>query len=152
SGVPPAPAPQPGTLGALIAAYRASPEFELLAPRTRADYQKVFDYVKPLAGDPLLKITPNYVRDVRDAAFRKHKRRFANYVVQVLRLLFAWGHGRFVDKNQAVVPKLRRPRGAPKANRRWTRDELAIVLGAAPPELRLPIALAVCTGMRESDV
>jgi integrase len=27
-----------------------------------------------------------------------------------------------------------------------------VVLGAAPPELRLAIALGVCTGMRESDV
>lgn len=30
-----------GSLGALVAGYRASPEFARLAPRTRNDYQKV---------------------------------------------------------------------------------------------------------------
>jgi integrase len=109
--------------------------------------------VKPLADDALVEVTPAYILDVRDAAFDQKKRRFANYVVTVLRLLFAWGHERgLVDKNQAVVKKLRRPGNAPKANRRWTRDELAIVLSAAPPELQLAIAIAVCTGMREHDV
>src|SRR5512133_912537 len=46
--------PLPGTLGSLIAAYRRSPEFLELAPRTRSDYQKVFDYLKPLDGDALI--------------------------------------------------------------------------------------------------
>lgn len=36
---------KPGTLGALIERYRASSAFLELAPRTRADYQKVFDYL-----------------------------------------------------------------------------------------------------------
>jgi integrase len=143
-----------GTLGALIAAYRASPEFRQLAVRTRDDYQKVFNYLRPLDGDPLVNIDPAYTLAVRNAAFDKRKRHFANSVVTVLRLLFAWGqlYGVGVDKNAAIVPKFRRPRGTPKANRRGTREELEIVLDAAPVELRLAIALAVCTGMRESDV
>ncbi len=138
----------------MIVAYRRSPEFAQLAPRTQADYQKVFDYLRPIELDPLIAITPSFVIEARDAAFAAHKRRFANYVVAVLRLLLTWGRIRgLVDANAAAaVPKLKRPRGAPKANRRWTRDELQIVLDAAPAELRLAIALAVCTGMREGDV
>src|SRR5437868_14597793 len=42
--------PLPGTVGALIREYRSSPEFTSLADRTRADYLRVFDYLKPLAG------------------------------------------------------------------------------------------------------
>jgi len=153
NSIVPPPAPRPGTLGGLIAAYRDSPEFRQLAARTRSDYQKVFDYLKPLDGDVLVNINRGYALEIRDAAFTARKRHFANYVVTVLRLLFGWAAMRgLVDNNPAVVPKLRRPRDAAEANRRWTPEELQVVLDAATFELRLPIALAVCTGMREADV
>jgi integrase len=148
------PAPRPGTLGALITAYRRSPEFLELAPRTRSDYQKVFDYLKPLDGDPLIQLTSAYVIDIRDAAFAKHKRRFANYVLSVLRLLLKWGAVRdLVETNQAAaVPKLRRPRHAPQANRAWDPDECDAVLAAASGGLKVGIALGMFAGMREGDV
>ncbi|MGA3341396.1 MAG: hypothetical protein ABSD11_12355 [Methylocella sp.] len=44
---------RPGTLGLLIRDYRASRVFQDLAPRTRADYQNVFDYLRPIADTPL---------------------------------------------------------------------------------------------------
>ncbi len=144
----------PGTLGALLAAYRWSPEFLDLAVRTRADYQKVFDYLKPLDGELVKGIDAATILEIRDAAFAAHKRHFANYVLAVLHMLFVWGKQRnLVDANPAAgLRKIRRPRGMPKANRRWTRDEINIVLDAAPFELRVAIALALCTGMREGDV
>lgn len=146
--------PRAGTLGALIVAYRRSPEFLELAPRTRADYQKVFDYLKPLDGDALITITSAYVIEARDAAFAAHKRRFANYVLSVLRLLLKWGSVRdLVETNQAAtVPKLRRPRGMPKGWRAWDPDECEAVLNAATGGLRVGIALGMFAGMREGDV
>jgi integrase len=146
--------PKPGTLGALIAAYRAGPEFAELAPRTQADYQRVFDYLRPLDGDPLLAITSAYVIEVRDAAFTAHKRRFANYVLSVLRLLLKWGAVRdLVETNQAAtVPKIRRPRHAAPANRAWSGAECDAVLEAATGGLKLAIALGMFAGMREGDV
>src|ERR1700720_1648151 len=38
--------PHPGTLGMLIKLYRANAAFIDLQPRTRQDYQRVFDYLK----------------------------------------------------------------------------------------------------------
>jgi len=148
------PEPKAGTLGALIAAYRRAPEFLELAERTRRDYQKVFDYLKPLDGDPLVSITSAYVIDVRDAAFQAHKRRFANYALAVLRLLFKWGAARdLVETNPAAnVSILRRPRGAPRANRAWADDEFETVLAAATGGLKVAIALGGFAGMREGDV
>jgi hypothetical protein len=148
------PPPLAGTLGALIADYRESPEFTQLAPRTRSDYRAIFDYLKPLAAHPLSGINAAYAIRVRDHAFKRKKRHFANYVVVVMRLLFKWGkvRGRLRDNPAADVPKLLRPKGMPKANRRWTAEELRIVLDAMPPELRLATALGVTTGMREGDV
>jgi integrase len=148
------PEPKAGTLGSLIVAYRRSPEFLELAPRTGADYQKVFDYLHPLEGDPLVSINSAYVIEVRDAAFQAHKRRFANYVLAVLRLLLKWGAVRnLVATNQAAtVPKLRRPRGTPQANRPWDADECQAVLDAASGGLKVGLALGMFAGMREGDV
>jgi integrase len=146
--------PRPGTLGSLIAAYRRSPEFLELAPRTRSDYQKMFDYLKPLDGDPLIQITSAYVIDVRDAAFQAHKRRFANYVLAVLRLLLKWGAVRdLVETNQAAaVPKLRRPRNMAPANRPWTDAEYESVISAASGGIKIAIALGRFTGIPEGDM
>jgi integrase len=148
------PAPHPGTLGALIVAYRRSPEFLELAPRTRADYQKVFDYLRPLDGDALITITSAYVIEVRDAAFQAHKRRFANYVLSVLRLLLKWGAVRdLVETNQAAaVPKLRRPRGMARGNRPWTDSEYEAVISTATGGIKVAIALARFTGIRQGDM
>lgn len=148
-----APLALPGTLGALIERYRGSPEFAALAPRTQADYQKVFDYLRPAAGDLLVEITAAYVLEARDAAFEKHKRRFANYVLAVLRLLLKWGQIRdLVEINVAAgVPKLRRPRQAPKANRAWTDEECETVLAATDGGMRVIFALGMFAGMREGD-
>jgi integrase len=144
----------PGTLGALITAYRGSPEFARLADRTRSDYQKVFDYVKPLDLMPLVEIGGATLYGLRDKANAKHRRRFANYVVQVLRLLFNWGMRRgLVDRNPAVAVELvRRPRNAPLVNRPWSSAELETVLAEAPPELRIAISLGAYLGLREGDM
>ena len=146
-------APKPGTVGALIEAYRKSPEFSDLAERTRSDYQKVFDYLKPIDGDLLADLAAPFILEVRDAAFAKHKRRFANYVVAVLRLLLKWGAVRdLLPTNPAAeVPKIRRPRGAPIANRAWDEDECAAVLSGATGGLKVGIALGMFAGMREGD-
>jgi integrase len=145
--------PAPGTLGALIHAYRRSPEFLELAERTRRDYQKVFDYLKPLDADPVLTMTAAEVIEIRDAAFAAHKRRFANYVVAVMRLLFKWGMPRgIIELNAAAgVPLLKRPRGTPNANRAWGNEEFDTVLQAAAGGLKVAIALGGFAGMREGD-
>ena len=44
---------KPGTLGSLIAAYRASMAFQDLSPKTKRDYQAYFAYLRPIADTPL---------------------------------------------------------------------------------------------------
>lgn len=145
---------KPGTLGALIAAYKASPEFTDLAERTRKDYNRVFDYLAPWRDLPLARLTPPLVFGLRDKAYRKHKRRFANYVIAVLRLTLAWGKPRGWVKSNAAedVPNIRRPRGGRVVNRAWAYEEFQTVLDAAPFELKVPIVIGWNTGLREGDV
>lgn len=149
-------APRDGSLHALIIAYRdakQSPEWADLAPRTKADYQKVFDWLWPIREMALIEIDTAFIYALRDKAYAKRKRRFANYVVQVLRMLFNWGKPRkFLDSNPAVeVPKIKRPKTMKKANRAWADDEREAVLDAASVELRGMIALGMFAALREGD-
>jgi hypothetical protein len=58
--------PKPGTLGLLIAEYRSSQSFLDLAPRTRADYQRCLDYLKPISDTPLVRFDRGLVVRIRD--------------------------------------------------------------------------------------
>jgi integrase len=143
-----------GSLGALVAAYRSSPEFARLAERTKTDYDRVFNYLGAMDGLPLAVIDEAAVLKIRDRAFEQHRRRFANYVLQVLSLLLAWGKPRkFVAANFAAgIEKIAAPKGAPKANRPWSDTERRIVLDESKGGLRVGIALGMFAAMRLGDV
>jgi integrase len=145
---------RPGTWGALASAYRASPEFTQLADRTRADYDKVLNWLAALDDVPLAQITPAACLGFRDEAFRQKKRRFANYVVHMLSVVLGWGKPRgHVAENAAHgVAKIVKPRGAPEANRAWSDEECEIVLEAAKGPLKVAIALGMFAGARGGDV
>ena len=144
----------PGTLGGLIDAYKESPEFLTLAGRTQFDYQRIFDYLKPALTTPIEDIDTPSIVAARDRALKKHKRRFANYVVQVFSILFKWGVPRGITKSDVAkaVPRIKRPHGARKVNRAWSLDEAVEVLNAAPQELKVPIALGLYAGLSQGDV
>jgi hypothetical protein len=144
--------PKPGTLGTLITEYRASPDFNSLAPRTQKDYQRVLDYLKPIADTPLLRFDRRLVVRIRDKASDRG-RRFANYVKAVLSILFSWGVERgYLDTNPAEgVRNIRRPKGAPEANRAWADVERHAVLDAAPPQMKPAISLMMFAGLGPKD-
>lgn len=146
-------APRDGSLTALIVAYKKSPEFTDKAPRTQSDYQKVFDYFAPIGDMPVLEIDTAFIYGLRDKAYKQRKRRFANYVVQVIRLVLGWGKPRqFLDENPATeIESIPRPKKMPRANRPWKDEERGIVLAEAPMQLRAMIALAMFAGLREGD-
>lgn len=112
--------------------------------------------VERMGSVPLAKIDGPSIFAIRDKTMKLRRRRFANYTIQLLRLMFAWakprGEARGLDGNPAAdVPQIKRPRGAPIANRAWTDAEVATVLQAASPALRLPIALGAYLGARQGD-
>jgi integrase len=143
---------RPGSIGILISEYRASVVFTGLAPRTRADYQRVFDYLKPIADTPLLKFDRPLIIRIRDKAAGRG-RRFANYVKAVLSIVFGWGAERgFVSGNPAKeVKDIRRPKDLPQANRPWTDAERHAVLDSAPAHLKAAIGLMMFTGLGPED-
>lgn len=142
------------TLGSLIVLYRLSPEFTNLAPSSQRAYQPVFDRLKPNEPTPLSAIDSAWVFKLRDIVAAERAWSFTNRVVTVLRLLFEWGRrrGHCRDNPAKLADLVRRPRDLPDRNRPWTPAELDTVLQAAPAWLRVPIAIAAYTGLREGDV
>jgi hypothetical protein len=145
--------PKPGTLGLLIQEYRKHAAFTELALRTRTDYQRLFDFLKPIADTPLVKFDRPLVVRIRDKAAETRGRRQGNYVQTVLSILFAWGRERgFVADNPASgIKHIRRKRGLPDANRPWSDEERHAVLSRVPEHMRLPIGLMMFTGLGPED-
>jgi integrase len=143
---------KPGTLGMLIADYRASSTFQDLAPRTRSDYQRAFDYLHPIADAGLTKFDRPLVVRIRDKAAERG-RRFANYVKAVLSIIFGWGieRGYLAANPAAQVKNIRRAKGAADANRPWSDAERHAVLDAAPAHLKPALALMMFTGLGPKD-
>jgi integrase len=143
---------KPGTLGMLIVEYRKHPAFTDLAAHTRADYQRIFDYLKPIADTPLSRFDPPLVVKIRDKAAERG-RRFGNYVKAVLSTLFSWGLERgYLTTNPAKgVKNIRRPKNAPDANRPWMDVERHAVLDDAPAHMRPALALMAFTGLGPGD-
>jgi integrase len=148
---------KPGTLGVLIKHYRASAEFidpEIgKSPRTRADYQRVFDYLKPIEDTPLVWFTTPRIVKLRDKAYKSLKRKWANYVVTVLSILFEWGRLRgYISANVAAdIPAIARPKGMPAANRPWQDAERHAVMAALPAHMKPVMALMMYCGIDPTD-
>lgn len=145
-----------GTFGALVTAYKSSPEFQQLAERTRSDYQRVFDWLKAIDAMPMFQLDGPALLQIRDRAFEQKKRRFANHVTQVLGTVLNWGRPRKMSDGNPLAGqrgiKIARPKELPRANRPWSDAEAEAVLDAATGGLKLGIALAVYAGMRGGDI
>jgi integrase len=145
--------PKPGTLGMLISAYRAHPAFTDLAPRTKSDYQGVFDYLKPIADTPLVRFNKPLIVRIRDKAAKDKGRKFANDVKARFSGLFSWGSERgYIESNIAAgIKDIRRPKNAPDANRPWADEERHVVLDAMPPHMLTALGLMMFTALGPKD-
>jgi integrase len=144
---------KPGTLGLLIRDYRASATFQDLAPQTQFDYQKIFDYLHPIADTALVRFDRPLVVRIRDKAAASKGRRFGNYVKAVFSIVFGWGSERgYLAHNPASgIKDIRRAKGAPEANRPWADVERYAVIDGAPEHMRPAIALMMFTGLGPKD-
>ena len=144
----------PGTLGQMLAAYRASPTFGDLASSTQTEYGRLMNLLRPIADMPLIELTPPFVAGLRDRVAKRHGRRQANYLLSVLSVSCEHGreHGMLRENPVKGIRRVRRDRDAPRANRPWSEAERRVVLERAPEQLKVPIALAMFSGLRKGDV
>lgn len=143
------PVPKGKTFVALIGSYRQSPRYRKLAPRTRADYERVLQWADAKLGDkPADKFRPMHVARARD----ENAGRFGNYIVQVLRVLF--GHAVDVgicDVNPAKGIRVQTL--DTEAREPWPAAKVAQFREAAPigTRARLIFELLLGTGQRIGD-
>jgi integrase len=148
------PTAKAGTLGGLIESWKRSPAFTDLKPRTRSDYQKIMDYLRPIAGTPLVSVTSGFIAKLRDKTLKLKRAGFTNHMLAMLSSAFRHGlEYELADKNPVSgIGNARMTADRKKPNRPWTPEERKNVPAAAWPQLRLPILLARTWGIRRGDI
>lgn len=138
------------SFGALIRNYITSPRYKKLAPRTARDYEKVLDWAKASIGP--LPVSGMQRKDViRARDINADTVRFANYIVQVLRILFehAIDMG-WRDDNPAKGVSLLKADTAPREP--WPHELIAAYRAEANGRALLIFELCLGTGQRIADV
>ena len=137
----------------LIKAYRTGPRWMRLATRTRQDYDKILDWAGTTFGDmDPAKMERRHI--IRAQSENKQRVRFANYIVQVLSVLFeqAIDMG-WITHNPAKGVRLIRPEGD-GPHRPWPVDRIDAYTEAAEHggPARTVMELCIGTGQRIGDV
>ena len=147
------PLPTDKTFKVLIASYRRSTRFEKLATRTKADYDKVLAYIGERMGTlPPAKMQRKDVIRAQEA--NRNTVRFANYIVQVLSVLFehAFDQGWIKENPAKGVVLLVTPRGKGREHVPWTDEAVALWRAQAGTLPRLAFELGVGTVQRPADL
>lgn len=148
NGAMPAPA-APGTLAALVAMFKASPEFISKAQKTRKDYGAYLDQLATRFGPVRVEnLNRAWVFRMRDEA--QATPRTANYRVAIIRRLisFAVDRGLRQDNPAFKIGALKTGEG----HRVWTAAEVKAMTSDAAGDVALPVLIALHTAMRRGDV
>lgn len=147
-------APTAATMDTLIHRYKSSPEFTKLRDNTRRDYVRQLERIRTEFGPVSLNaMSSRYVcdhlyrwRDGRAASPRQ-----ADYGIQVLKLLLAWGCSRgLLDHNRALgIGKLYE---SDRSEKVWSDDQMVAFSKDAPETLVRAMILAAETGQRQEDL
>jgi hypothetical protein len=149
----------PGSMAALVIAYRSSETWQDLAPATRQDYDKALNPLRDRFGHlPVATLPRSFVFALRDQYAVKSENgttirtpRRANRMVNTLRLLLAWAVDRgWRSDNPAARPgRLRTGEGYIT----WTADQFRqfTECDAIGEPLKRAAALAWFTGARKGD-
>jgi len=144
----------PRTLGEMVGLYTQTARFGELAPRTKKDYVGIISDLAGIHDMPLTAMDKPFLARLRDEHAKRRGWHRANYLLQVISQVFKLAEEYGVIKDNPVLrlTKLKRPKDLPAANRPWTEVERKVVLEAAPPHLRLPLAIGALTGLRIADI
>ncbi|WP_370204874.1 tyrosine-type recombinase/integrase [Pararhodobacter marinus] len=144
------PLPTGKTFSTLIASYRRSQRFTKLKPRTVSDYDKVLAFIEDRMG----KLDPAKVERRHIVGWRDDNAgtvRFANYLVQVIRVLFehaidlGWRNDN-PAKGVLLIPSQRPRREA------WPQEKVKKYREVATGPARLIFELCLGSGQRIGDV
>ncbi|EFO33817.1 putative integrase family protein [Roseibium sp. TrichSKD4] len=145
-----------GTLGGLFEFYKTKERWKKLAPRTKADYQKVIDWLEERnrLKTPVIVIRPADIAMTRDKAAQDKFPKFSNETLALLSAAFSTGveYGYAGLKTNSVLGIRRLHKNSKAANRRWTIEEWNRVWSVTPDHLKMVLGLARWTGARGQDI
>lgn len=137
------------TIGELISAWEASPEWRALAANTKAGYGT---YLRPLIGMERVRIKDITRREliaIRNAIAVERGNGAATAFVRATSALFGWAiEAGYIDYSPMTKVK-RLPGGHLPA---WSTADVEMALSALPEHLRRPVILALYTGQRRGDL
>ncbi len=138
---------------ALITSYRKSDRFTGLKRRTRADYERIMEYISGKIGTRDVRLlTRKDVIAARDANL--HRTRFANYIPQVMSVLceHAIDIGWRSDNPAKGVRAVKTPEERRQPHLPWTDQAAAKWRAEAQPTPLLIFELGVGTAQRPGDL
>lgn len=147
---------QPGTIAALIHAYKNARHFKKLSPKTQKDYKNYLDLIEDWAGLELcLGIRPQAVQRLYEAHCDRTPAKAA-YMIRVLRTLFSYA------EREGVIPKGTNPATRPgldykaKKGRLWSPEDVKLFVKYADAAGHFSVGTAVMLdewmGQRMGDV
>ncbi len=140
---------------ALILAFRNSPKFQSLRPRTRSDYEKHLAKIEAHFGGIEVEAfeDPRMRREImtwRDELAKRSARQ-ADYTLAVLRLTLQWACDQgWLTINRAV--RTGTLYAADRSENIWSAEEIEAIMRVSDDTLRTAIRLALDTGQRQGDL
>ena len=139
----------PNTVGALIQAYRRSPEWFALTDKSRKHYGYYIRDLEELAHMPLIAVRRRTLLAMRDAIAAERGKGAANAFAQTSGTVFAWAR----DRDWIEHSPLNRVRALPGGHLlAWTAEEADLAAAELPEPLRRVVVLGRYTGQRRGDL
>lgn len=139
----------PGSLGALIQDYKASPEWGALRANTRDQYTRYLRTLEILHDIPAANVRKRDILRLRNALATKSGNGAAQAFVRVAQSLFTWACESDLLESSPATKIKPLPKGELRA---WSAAEADFAERHLPEELRRVVVLARHTGQRRGDL
>lgn len=138
-----------GTVGALVLAYKRSPEWEGLRQSTRTTYSIYLRDVELLAVARADGVKRHVLLEMRDAVAKNRGPGAATGFMRAASALWGWA----IDRGLLEHNPIRGTKGLPGGHLpAWTADEAERAIAHLPEPYRRVVVLALYTGQRRGDL
>lgn len=137
------------SFGALLKAFRRSPEFRALRPSSQRNYEIMIRYLEVLAPYKARAITRRNILNLRDTLSMQNGPGVAAQTMRVMSRIMSWA----VDREwleSSPANRIRAAKATPYAA--WTEAEADHAEASFPEHMRRLVILARYTGQRRSDL
>jgi integrase len=139
-----------GTVGWVIASYRASPKFKTLNEKTRQSYEREIDRLAPITGFAASDVKRRHVNTIRDTLVDRPRTR--ELFGRVVSIVFNYGI-RELDLEMINPARLMGRDGEAESYLPWSDAERALFEASSPPvHVMTAYMVGLYTGPRRGDI